>query len=133
MRMQLVGRAPGRAAWPRTRKASISPPPIRADSPRRRQPRLVVASQFVKSAIGARLPLRGGSTAPIRGSVLEDEFGRVEEGPQEVLGRRAAVRPRLGEERLANAALFLRRQAAEREEIQLLDDLPRRPLATGEA
>jgi hypothetical protein len=59
MKMQLVGFETDCPASPRSRNASIKPPPIKAPRPSRRQSRRVVDSQFVEVPIGASDQVRG--------------------------------------------------------------------------
>src|SRR4051812_47121576 len=103
--MQLVGLAPARPPPPPTRQASIKPPPNRGPSPSFRQTRRVVDSQFRWIIAGLAL-------------IFEDEFGRIEQRPQQILDRRSAVGPRLGKQGLADLPLLGVRHPAEGEEVK---------------
>src|ERR1700677_1202279 len=107
--MQLVARARGSAleAMPRSRRASIRPPPMSAPRPSPSPSRRVIDSQFVCAPIAL---------------VLEYELGRVDQGPEQVGDRLPRGNPRLGEDARADRTLFVRRQPAEGEQVKLLDD-----------
>src|SRR3954447_12953075 len=100
--MQLGFRARGSAvapaATPRSRRASTRPPPIRAPRPSRRQSRRVTDSQFVWMSMAVL--------------ILEDELGRVDQGPEQVGDRLATAHTGGGEDPLGDGPLFLRRKPA---------------------
>src|SRR5262245_46195524 len=109
---------PASAAAARSRSAEASPPPSKAPSPscrqsRRRTPALVSRGFTVVTPL----------------SILEHELGRVQQRPQDVLGRLPPRRTRLGEDLQARRLLTLGRPSTVHERVQLVHDFRGRFLA----
>src|SRR3569623_2856574 len=104
------------AAMPCSRSPSTRLPPNRPASPSLRQLRRVTPSQFMSRCI------------TFLGSIFEQEFGCVQQGPQQHFGRLSAVRA--GRKDLAaDGLLFGIRSAGIHPQVEFFDDLIGRHLA----
>src|SRR6266496_2088892 len=132
-----AGGAVASDACARSRNACARPPPIRAPRPSFRQSRRVSPLQFLCRLMVSLLPACGLALSTLltrkrenkRALILEYELGRVQQRPENILGRLAPRDARLAEHLQAHAPLLRRRQPAVGQQINLFDDLTRRHLA----